>query len=329
MLFKINPDKNDLNRATRVSLSQFDWDERRLQRLLFDNLEDIFSTEELLIISQSRAFKEEPDLMAVDENGDLWIFEIKAWESESENLLQALRYGQIFGQYSYDDLDELFRKFSEEQSLLDAHNRKYPEKAIIDDAFNKNQHYVIITNGLDFKTRQAIAFWRSSGLDIMPWIYRLYMEKNAIYFEFNPFRRLGDDPFEDIESDYFIVNTDRAHGKDTEREMLEEKKAAAYYSTKKTMKRIRTGDTVFLYASEVGIIAGGVAKSGFKKKDRNNDRNAEYYVDLKNFHICDEAIKPSEIREMTQVNYRFMQTCFSISEESGKALWTELLERSS
>ena len=155
------------------------------------------------------------------------------------------------------------------------------------------------------------------------------MEEDTVFLEFNPFRRLGDDPFEDIESHYYIVNTDRKHGIDTEKEMLEERKAAAYYSTKESIKTISIGDTVFLYASEVGIIAGGIAKAGFKKKDRNKDRDAEYYIELKNFHMCDEAIQPSEIHEMTQVNYRFMKTCFSISEDSGKILWNELLERSS
>lgn len=57
---------------------------------------------------QSRQWQEEPDLMAIDENGDLWIFELKAWESRQSNLLQALRYGQKYGQYDYDDLDEIY-----------------------------------------------------------------------------------------------------------------------------------------------------------------------------------------------------------------------------
>jgi len=329
LLFVIDPDKTELTRANRINLSDFNWDERRLQELLFDNLEEFMGTEELLVISQSRHFQEEPDLLAIDENGDLWIFELKAWESKSGNLLQALRYGQIFGQYSYDDLESLHQKFYEEESLLEAHHRKYPDREIEGEEFNRRQHYVTITNGLDVGTRQAIEFWRSSGLHVMPWIYRLYREKDVVYLEFNPFRRIGDDPFEDIESSYFIVNTNRKHMPEVEEEMLTEMKAAAYYETKEAMKRIAQGDKVFLYASEVGIIAGGVAKSGFKKKDRKKHRNAEYYVELRNFHTCDEAITAASIREMTGYYYRFMRTCFRVTEDSGRILWAELLERSS
>lgn len=46
---------------------------------------------------QPRKWQEKPDLMALDREGNLYIFEIKVWESRNENLLQILRYGQLFG----------------------------------------------------------------------------------------------------------------------------------------------------------------------------------------------------------------------------------------
>ena len=54
-----------------------------------------------MIIMQSRQWQEEPDLMAIDRDGHLYIFELKAWESQPENLLQVLRYGQIFKPSKY------------------------------------------------------------------------------------------------------------------------------------------------------------------------------------------------------------------------------------
>ena len=50
---------------------------------------------------QSRRWQEEPDLMAVDKNGYLYIFELKAWESHPSNLLQVLRYAQLYGPSKY------------------------------------------------------------------------------------------------------------------------------------------------------------------------------------------------------------------------------------
>lgn len=328
MLFKINPKTVELTRVKRVTLSDFSWNERKLQELLFRNLDEVIQTEELLVISQSRNYQEEPDLMALDENGDLWIFELKAWESEPENILQALRYGQIFGQYNYEDLDRVYERVSPKQRLLDAHHQRYPEKRIQTEDFNRKQHFVIITNGLDIATRQAINFWMASGLVIMPWIYRLYQEDGSLYLEFNPFRRTIDNPFEDIESRYFIVNTNRAYIREAEAEMLEEKKAAAYYSSKETIMRIQPGDRVFLYGNEDGIIAGGAVKSQFKKKDRRGDRDAEYFVNLKSFRRCNPPMSASEIHHITDVQYPFMHTCMQITDKSGELLWKELVRRS-
>ncbi len=31
-----------------------------------------------------------------------------------------------------------------------------------------------MTNGLDYRTREASRYWRSSGLDVRPWVYRVY-----------------------------------------------------------------------------------------------------------------------------------------------------------
>ena len=78
-------------------LQQFDLNERGLQDILFKSLDRLFPDDELILCMQSRRWQEEPDLMAIDKNGHPFIFELKAWESHPSNLLQVLRYGQLFG----------------------------------------------------------------------------------------------------------------------------------------------------------------------------------------------------------------------------------------
>ncbi len=129
MLFKLNKEHFNIQRAQRHQLNEIGWKEKDFQRLLFKNLEKVLQDEEIFLIMQSRNWQEEPDLMALDNKGDLYIFELKAWESDDSNLLQALRYGQIFGQYSYELLNELFLKFSSEsKNLLDSLNNKFSTK---------------------------------------------------------------------------------------------------------------------------------------------------------------------------------------------------------
>jgi hypothetical protein len=202
LLFKLDKAANDITMVKRVRLNEFGWDERKLQSLLFHHLDRVIQEEELIQIMQSRRWQEEPDLMAVDEIGDLWIFELKAWESEESNILQALRYGQKFGRYDYDDLQDLHSKF-DKGDLLNSHHTRFPSINITREQFNKKQHFVIITNGLDVRTREAILFWKDKGLDVRPWIYRVYETKEKeLFIEFNTFRT-NDDPFEDIEERIF------------------------------------------------------------------------------------------------------------------------------
>ena len=140
----------------RNKLFDIGWKEENFQHLLFKNLEKVLQDEELLLIMQSKKWQEQTDLMALDSNGDLYIFELKAWESQEYNLLQALRYGQICGQYSYEALNELFLKFfPESQHLLKSLNGKFGT-SVTADQINRKQHFIVLTNGLDFKTRQAI-----------------------------------------------------------------------------------------------------------------------------------------------------------------------------
>jgi hypothetical protein len=330
MLFKLNPTTNEIDIVRRTRLQDFGWDERKFQNLLFKNLDRVIQEQELLLIMQSRQWQEEPHLMAIDENGDLWIFELKAWESQQSNILQALKYGQKYGQYDYDDLNQIYSRFAKEK-LIDSHRKRFPDKNITAEQFNKSQHFVIITNGLDVQTREAINYWKERKLNVRPWIYRIYQTQNGeLYLEFNTFRT-KDDPFEDIEEGYFVVNTNIANDKKDDEDMLKEKKAAAFFDPwKNSIKRIQLGNRVFLYRSGEGIVARGIARGRYKKKAYHNDSkdaDEEYYVELKNFLICLSPLIPSDINKITGIDYRFMKPCFAIDKESGIKIWKEISKR--
>ena len=109
MLLDIDLRTRGATRRIGSRLGDFGLDERGFQEVLFNSLDRLLPDEQLLLIMQSRHWREEPDLLALDAEGRLYIFELKAWEAREENLLQALRYGQIFGQYDYDQLAALYR----------------------------------------------------------------------------------------------------------------------------------------------------------------------------------------------------------------------------
>jgi hypothetical protein len=80
-----------------------------------------------MVIGKERRWQEEADLFALDRAGTLYIFELKRWQSSPENLLQVMRYGQIFGRYSYDELQDLARRHEKLQGELQIKHQEHFE----------------------------------------------------------------------------------------------------------------------------------------------------------------------------------------------------------
>lgn len=325
MIFRLNKSKYNIYRVQRNRLSEIGWKEGDFQNLLFKNLEKVLQDEELLLIMQSRKWQEEPDVMAIDSNGDLYIFELKAWESQEYNLLQALRYGQIYGQYSYESLSDLFLKFfPKSQDLLKALNNKFGT-SLTADKINNKQHFIVIANGLDFKTRRAILYWSQKGIDIRSWVYRLYiLSEDNILVEFDTFR-IRENPYEDIEEGFYILNTNYGNDPSDDKDMMNNQKVAAYFDPwKRNIEKLKRGDKIFLYRSGEGIAAMGIASGKLEKKPWHGEdghKNEEYCMKLDKFKRLNKSLAASDIKKITGVDYRFMSTMFAVDKDSGDKLW--------
>lgn len=331
MLLRIDSQSRLATRVAGRRLKDFGFDEHGLQDTLYRSLDRLLPDEELLLVSQSRRWQEEPDLLAIDEQGKLYIFEIKVWESRSENLLQVLRYGQIFGTRDYDALDYLFRKFRQDgRSLVDAH-RATSGTSLNKAKFNHSQVFVIVTNGLDFQTRQACQYWRSLGLDVRPWVYRLYPDRTGSFFlEISRFA-VQDNPYEDITASFYMLNTNYTNDPVDHYDMIKNRKAAAYFDPwKYKIDRLSKGDTVFLYQSGVGVLAMGKASGKLQKAPYQGDPNhsdEEHFMTLDSFQPVNPPLSASEIKKITETNYVFRGTMFSMDEESANKLLDHVRNR--
>jgi hypothetical protein len=322
MLLNINTKTAYAERCRTERIQSFGLDERGLQGILFKTLDQLFPDDELILLMQSRRWREEPDLMAVDKNGDLFIFELKAWESDDANLLQVLRYGQIYGASKYAELDVWNKKSAgESQSLKAAHDAKFGTN-LSEESFNRRQVFVVMTNGLDYRTREAVRYWRSCGLDVRPWVYRVYAGGGAddMQLEISAFR-VSDNPYEDIAEGYYILNTNIKNNTESHDDMLSNAKAAAYYDPwKYKIERLKKGDTVFLYQSGVGIVAFGDADGKLRKAAYEENPDEEYSMKLNKFQRLSRPLSASEIKSITGIDYRFMTTMFGVDADSGKKI---------
>ncbi len=86
--------------------------EKELEDLLAQNLWDVlFESSQLMPIFQERSWQPEADIYALNEQGDLVIFELKRAHADGGAVHQALRYCEKAGRYSYEKLEEMLGRY--------------------------------------------------------------------------------------------------------------------------------------------------------------------------------------------------------------------------
>lgn len=183
---------------------------------------------------------------------------------------------------------------------------------------------MVITNGLDHRTREAVQYWRSCGLDVRPWVYRVYDgAKDEMLLEMSAFR-VGDNPYEDLAEGFYILNTNISNTQEDHDDMVTHGKAAAYFDPWKfKIERLARGDVVFLYQSGVGIVGVGEADGNLQKAayhGKSEHKDEEYFVMLNRFERVSPRLTAAEIKSITGINHRFMSTMFGLDAEGGKAV---------
>jgi hypothetical protein len=86
-----------------------------------------------------------------------------------------------------------------------------------------------MTNGLDYRTREAIRYWKSAGLDVRPWVYRVYQGgADEMLLEIAAYR-VTDNPYEDLAEGYYILNTNFRNSVDDHNDMLNNAKGRSIF----------------------------------------------------------------------------------------------------
>ncbi|USD39588.1 hypothetical protein [Ferrimonas sp. SCSIO 43195] len=342
MLYKWkNPGQNDsdIDKVKEISLSSSNLKEKDLENIIAKRIDDLVRTDQLMILMQERQRQEEPDIIAIDQEGTIHIFELKRWEGRSENILQVLRYGQKFGRYDYEKLNWFYQSYRRgkhgEISLQEAHKDFFDlEDSLNKDKFNAKQRFVVVTHGLDYDTWDAIAYWKAKGIDIIAQVYRTFKIKDDAYIDFDPFGPIPDAPKQQ-ESGLYVVNTNKTYMPNVYTEMVKEKKGSAYYEKKYSIQNISAGSPVCLYHVGTGVIGIGKSKTDYVKKDINGDSGEEYYIPIDFEYLVDieqpdwqrKAVRASEINNHFNSSHRFRQTVFQLPYEFSEFIRKRLADK--
>lgn len=273
--------------------------------MIASNLLDVlFEGSRLMPIFQERQYQGEADIYALNEKGELIIFELKRSTAGGDAVQQALRYAQDAGQWSFSTLQGKYRQYTNSNDcLLQAHKDAFElEKALDVKGINLKQHILIIGSAADDNLINAVGYWSAQGLSIQFLPYRVYEIGADKYFEFFalPYDRHRNPG--DIKG--VLFDTNRSWDENAIWHMMENNRVAAFGDAKRFIEHVHPGDIVFFSHRWEGVVAAARVKPGGIKVA---DEGAEYYRDV-------EFITPIPKKDQTLKAMRFAK----VSEVTGK-----------
>lgn len=283
--------------------------------------EEIFQN--YMVIGTERFYQPEADIYAVNEDGDLVLFELKVdGNYDRGKVLQVMNYAANYSRWDYEKMNEFYKKYNKnDEDLYDNFIEKFPE-GVSTNKFNRKQKMIIISNSSDKSISSSISYWQSQGINIEEYFYRFY--------------RIGDEYLLEISNDNFAnensqdcwINTNKTYFSKAMKEMIKEKKASAHGDRKNVITEVMKGGYIFLYHNGKGIIAAGKATGKPIEFYNENLGVDEKKIKLKNFiHGCDENyeikkyITPQQLKEKLGRNFYFANTKVTLSEKEAKELY--------
>ncbi|MDQ0246502.1 hypothetical protein J2S09_004106 [Bacillus fengqiuensis] len=131
----------------------------------------------------------------------------------------------------------------------------------------------------------------------------------------------------------YIINTNKTHNTECEVDMLRNHKCAAYYNPwKYYIDTIEANDIVFLYSSNVGVIARGIATGIVEINDYEGKTSEEHYMHLNRFERLTRPLKAAEVTSIIRetagndFDIKWNQTMILVAHQFGVKVWQHITQ---
>jgi len=314
MLYKLESTDGKFDRLESVAFkdfSSFGNLEKDLEELIALSILDIlFEDAGLMPIFQERQYQAEADIYALNEKGDLIIFELKRGAAGEGAVHQALRYAQDAGQWTYSMLQNKYQQYTGSDTDLHlAHKEAFNlEQALDAKELNKKQHLIIIGSAADDKLINAVDYWKHQGISIEFLPYRIYELGGKKYFEFFALPYDKHKNPNDVKG--VLFDTNRNWDEESIWYMMENERVAAFGDAKRFVEYVYPGDIVFFSHKWTGLIAAGRVKKGSIQSpdDETLYRDVEFITPIPKKGQTIKAMPFGKVSEITGKSFFWART---------------------
>ncbi|MCA9458346.1 MAG: hypothetical protein KC587_16890 [Nitrospira sp.] len=314
MLYKLRSTDGKFDRLELLAFKDFSSLsnlEKDLEELIAASILDIlFEDASLMPIFQERQYQAEADIYALNEKGELIIFELKRGAAGEDAVHQALRYAQEAGQWTFSTLQNKYNQYTNSRiDLFIAHKEAFNLEHSLDvKELNKKQHLIIIGSAADDSLINAVDYWKHQGISIEFLPYRIYEIDGEKYFEFFalPYDRHKNPS--DIKG--VLFDTNRSWDEESIWYMMENNRVAAFGDAKRFVEYVYPDDIVFFSHKWTGIVAAGRVKKGKIKSpdDQTLFRDVEFITPIPKKGQAIKAMPFGKVSEITGKNFFWART---------------------
>ena len=313
-----------------TDVSNFGKNEKDLENLISNSiLEVLFEESGLMPVCQEKQGQSVADIYALDEKGDLVIFELKTGTASRGAVHQALLYAQDAGQWSYETLQKKYRQYknNENINLREAHQDDFLLEHQLDvKEINNKQRLIVIGSAADDSLINAVDYWKNQGISIDFLPYRIYELNSERYFEF--FALPYDRHRNPRDTKGVIFDTNRRYDEKSIWYMMEKRRVAAWGDAKRYVGRIHPGDIVFFSHRLEGLVAAGRMKKGdiVRPDEETWYRDVEFITPIPHRDQERRAMPFSRVSEITGKSFYWASTIKApyLSNEEAQDLAVEL-----
>jgi hypothetical protein len=314
MLYKLGSSNGNFDKLEPIpfkDFSNYGKLEKHLEDLLANSILDVlFEDSGLMPVFRERQYQAEADIYALNDKGELIIFELKRCSAGEGAIHQALRYAQDAGQWSFSKLQEKYKQYTgSDVGLIQAHKEAFNlEHALDAKDVNNRQHLFVVGSAADSGLINAIAYWKKQGVSIDFLPYRIYELGGEKYFEFfalpydkhkNPGATKG-----------VLFNTNRRYDEDSIWYMMENSRVAAFGDAKRFIEYVYPGDFIFFSHNGYGLVAAAKVKKGNIKVDDEDTlyRDVDFITPIPNKTQPIKAMPFGEVAAITGLSFFWART---------------------